>query len=1061
MMKLGYWMSRIVRMMILLVVLVAILLGAALFVAGHSSYLAKRFFAQIAPQYQLHYQKIEGDLYSGITLKEVSFRDRPLARKIILHYNLNALLRQELEVTRLEVEDADVDVIKAFVATLQEESVEQRSQLEEDTEGIGLTYKVNDIVLSTLPFEERGIHIGKMTLKAKRLYLDLYHNEVEIEALESDIRSGFGSVTIIGGLKERILHIAHLLLTDIDTEAIEKHIAKFDRLSTTENNRTGNDENAMLPFDEVVVDEAAMRIRPTHYNGITIEQMALDAEALDILLKPAPFTKSGRFDLSVTTDLAEGHMQGQLKENKVAGEAIIKPKKSLYQKYALPLRPEAIQKIRADFNASRERITAVISTEAKALLAAKKGAFNLDVERFDTHLVYHIPKGLLTAKSSAVVDTPYAKAVHIDNTLHYDDNLSYWGMLRAKSLEGLVPALQKLLKGSELHYQGGTDAVYAILENSDLKTTFESTDFVKGALQIQNKRPIALSGLLRLPAELNNSVVERLRVDASVNLKKPAETLSHIVLKSDLIDADIRGSYAEGMKLHGKLQVPKSSGLRKYQPRIQWERVSPLKIEGGFQKSRVVMKLLSRYLQSRAEYNVTSGELRAEIDADGLDMKLKGRPKERLAADARIDTGLLAERLGRLYRFETPLPPLEGVVALKGTLKSMKTFSATLTAPKLLYRPKRGEPVDVDNVALALDINETTLTIPSYQFDYKKQHFFATSSSSVSFHGSQITLPRFWINDSLKISGEYDLKKREGALRAEGDRFHIKDEMADLYAGVDIEVGFKGLDATVQGKVLLLGGTVSVDGESKSFALDSDIVILQEMKQKKQGPFMRHLNMLVKIETREPIMLRQNDLYARLKPDLTLFKDPADMQILYLGTIVLQEGGYYRFKEKKFILKKSYLYFSGDLNKPFLDIKATYQSLNYLITITVSGTPSAPNIDFRSSPSLTREQILSVILFDSEEGGDTHSGDEMMRMMGGVMAKAALSDLGVKIDHLVFGENGSIEVGKKLTKKITVIYINGEEPQIKFKVRHSRHTESVIGASQKSESYDIIYKGDF
>jgi len=102
-----------------------------------------------------------------------------------------------------------------------------------------------------------------------------------------------------------------------------------------------------------------------------------------------------------------------------------------------------------------------------------------------------------------------------------------------------------------------------------------------------------------------------------------------------------------------------------------------------------------------------------------------------------------------------------------------------------------------------------------------------------------------------------------------------------------------------------------------------------------------------------------------------------------------------------------------------------------------------------------------VILFDSEEGGDTHSGDEMMRMMGGAMAKAALSDLGVKIDHLVLGENGSIEIGKKLTDKITVIYINGDEPQIKLKYKHGKHTESVIGVSQKSESYDIIFKGDF
>ena len=1060
-MKAGYWMSRIMRMMILLTIFVTLLLGVVLFVAGHSSYLAKRLFAQIAPQYQLHYQRIEGDLYNGITLKEVSFKNRSLARKITLHYNPNALLHQELQVTRLEVEDADVDVIKAFVATLQEEGAQSDTRSKDESGDVGLHFKVNDIALSTLPFEEHGIHFDSIDLTAKSLYIDLYHNEMEIEGLENSIRSGFGTVKIVGSLKKRVLHIAHLSLRDLDTEAIEQQIAGIDHGATSEHNRTESGESVMLPFDEVVVEQAALRIKPTHYHDIAVDRISLDAEALDIMLKPAPFAKSGRFALGVTTDLAEGSVHGRLKESRVTGELIAKPKKALYQKYALPLRPEAIQKISADFNASRERIAAVISTEAKALLAAKKGGFNLDIDRFDTDLVYHIPEGLLTAKSRAVVDTPYAKALHIDNTLRYDGNLSYDGTLGTKSLEGLDPALQKLLKGAKLHYQGGTQALHAILENSALKATFATTDFAKGALHMENKRVIEVSSLVELPGELNGSAVQRLQLDASVDLKAPMQTVPHIVLVSDLLHADINGSNREGLKLSGKLWVPKDSRLRKYQPRIQWDKIMPLRIDGRLQKKRAVLTIASRSLQSRAEYNMTSGDIEAKIGVDGLNMKIKGKPKARLVAAAQINTGILAGTLGRLYRFETPLPPLEGDIALEGTMTGMKNLSMKLTSSKLRYRPKRGEGIDINNIALALDTNGTAFTIPSYQLEYKKQRFFATRSSRVILKGSQVTLPEFWLNDSLKISGAYDLKKREGALRAKGDRFHIKDEMADLYAGVDIESTFKGPDTTVQGKVVVLGGTVSVDTESKSFASDSDIVILQEMKQKKESPFMQHLSMLVKIETQQPIILRQNDLYARLKPDLTLFKDPDDRQILYLGSIVLQEGGYYRFKEKKFILKKSYIYFSGDLHKPFLDIKATYQSLNYLITITVSGTPAAPNIDFRSSPSLTREQILSVILFDSEEGGDTHSGDEMMRMMGGVMAKAALSDLGVQIDHLVFGENGTIEVGKKLTRKITVIYINGEEPKIKFKIRHGRHTESVIGASQKSESYDMIYKGDF
>jgi len=110
---------------------------------------------------------------------------------------------------------------------------------------------------------------------------------------------------------------------------------------------------------------------------------------------------------------------------------------------------------------------------------------------------------------------------------------------------------------------------------------------------------------------------------------------------------------------------------------------------------------------------------------------------------------------------------------------------------------------------------------------------------------------------------------------------------------------------------------------------------------------------------------------------------------------------------------------------------------------------------------LSREQILSIILFDSEEGAGTNSGEDMMRMMGGAMAKSALSDMGIKLDHLAIGSDGSVEVGKKLTDEITFIYVNDEIPQVRVKYQHSPRWESVISADEESEAYDIVYKKDF
>ncbi len=181
---------------------------------------------------------------------------------------------------------------------------------------------------------------------------------------------------------------------------------------------------------------------------------------------------------------------------------------------------------------------------------------------------------------------------------------------------------------------------------------------------------------------------------------------------------------------------------------------------------------------------------------------------------------------------------------------------------------------------------------------------------------------------------------------------------------------------------------------------------------------------------------------------------------LVLGDVKLVKGGTYDFEGKRFVVKKGDIYFTGDPSKPLLDVEVEYQAENYLITITVSGTPAVPVINFSSRPSLTREQILSVILFDSEEGAGSNSSEDMMKMMGGAMAKSALANAGVKIDYLSLGTDGSMEIGKKITDKITVIYVNDEVSSVRMKYRHSPRTESVLEFDEISQSYDIVYRRD-
>ena len=214
------------------------------------------------------------------------------------------------------------------------------------------------------------------------------------------------------------------------------------------------------------------------------------------------------------------------------------------------------------------------------------------------------------------------------------------------------------------------------------------------------------------------------------------------------------------------------------------------------------------------------------------------------------------------------------------------------------------------------------------------------------------------------------------------------------------------------------------------------------------------------VKTKKPLIYKQGPIDIKADVDLRIHKaEYSDLMVL--GDVTILKGGSYTFEGKKFVLEKSNIYFTGNPNKPLLDMSVKYRSLNHLITIAVSGTPATPTILFSSVPSLKKEQILSIILFDSEEGAGTNSGEDMMKMMGGAMAKSALSDMGIQLDHLALGSEGSVEVGKKLTDKITFIYVNDEVPQVRIKYHHTRRLESVISADEESSAYDIVYRRDY
>jgi translocation and assembly module TamB len=1043
------WLRRI----LLFALVILVILGLILFFAANSPLAIKKVADTYAGDYNISYDTIKGNALTGVEIDNVQFKNNKLAKKITLKWNPNTLVAKTITVNTLHIEDANVDVIKGMIASLSTEN--NTSSAEDNASHFGFTIDANNIDITLMPFIQNNISISKARLKSDAL---VYKEDAfRVDNLDFTLDTNITDISLRGSMKEQVVTLSQLDVNDTNLTALVALFSSDSNETTKDNTKQKHRPNIFIP-KMVKVENLHTNILPFFYEPVKVKQIILDANDISFDVEHLVL-EDACLDFNGTTNLSNVYYKGSAHNNHLLGTINLTPNNRLYKRYGLPLRKEAIAHVIVDFNASTEYVVADVKAKGKNILESKKGEFNVDVNRFTSHVTYDINSSHLKADTKAQVSTPYAKDIELTNLFTMNETIQYKGEVNVKKLIGFDEKLTKPLNDLKVIYSGDEKSIQTKLSAKALKGTFDSKDFKTGHVHLETIAPLLVSELVVLPQELKDTKVN-LIADAPLDFKNLTAIHAKVKVASNVVNMHADVGYGKNIEVKGQIEIPKDSLLKAYSKEVKWEALSPIDANVKLSDASLVLKLKSKALHAEIDYGRKLGNVKGKVNLGGLVTTLSGNVQQKLKIQTKITSmKTLGKNIASLYAVEE-LPPIEGKIDATLLVDKLKTAQLTLSSSKLIYTAEKKTKYIIKDVKLVASMDASKVVLKSYKGTFNKQKYFSTKTAVVTL-GDNIHVSNFWLNDTLKITGNYNTKNKKGNFVADAKNFHIKDKVADIQTQIHLKTALDGNNTTVQGKIVLLKGTITPELQAgRSFATDSDIIILQEMQKKKKSAFMDNLTLVLKVETKEALRLKQGPINIRLKPDFTINKDKGG-EILYLGSVELLKGGTYIFQEKRFVLGKSFVYFTGDVNKPLLDMKANYQSLKYLITISISGIPAEPNITFSSSPSLTREQILSVILFDSEAGGDTQSGNDMMKMMGGAMAKAALADAGIAVDHLAFGEGNSIEVGKKLTNKITVIYINGIVPKVKLKYQHSKHTESVIGVSEESQSYDIIYKRDF
>ena len=950
--------------------------------------------------------------------------------------------------------------LKKFMGTLKPRSYKTASidKLEVTLDG------VNADIAKILKNEKNAFMIGNYSL-------DLQSDIAQVD-LVGDLRNSIVTVDDINIKKVDSL-LLQTFLVNKDSEAYDMDAKKEASKEVVkevvkEEVKTGyKNQNNLIPT-KVVVKQFHADVLPSIYEPVKIGDLDLDMENVTLDVKELVL-ENGVIDLNGSSNFSNITYSGKIKDNQILGPIVISPNEELFTFYNLPLSKDAIGDIVVNIDASKEQVVANLKAKARQLLVLgvdenstdenSTKPFNMDIDELSSKVVYVVKDNTLNANTKIMLSTPYAKDISITNTFVMDKNMSYSGEIKADKVIGIDAKLVKPLNNFNVKYSGDLQSVKTDISSDGLKGSFISSDFKKGNFHLETTEAIRVNQMVALPGELNGTKVNVV-IDVPLDFAKITTLKAKAKIRSNISNIDANVTYGETLQATITSNIPKDSLLINFDKNVKWNAISPLVINADLGKKDATLKLKSKELSSDIKYLLDSGKVDGTIRLGGLVTDIKGIAEEKISINAKVNSmESLMNSVKSFYTLED-LPPVEGALNLSVDIMKLKQVNLSLSSPKIIYHADRETEHLINDVKLVVSADKSKVQLKSYNVTYDEMKFFSTKPSVINMKENIIEIAPLWLNDQLQVVGTYDLKTKKGDISADANPLHIAHKMIELDSDINIKTLLNGEKTSIKGKIVLQGGKIKYDLATKTYPSDSDIIIVQDMKKEEGSPFMDNLSMLIDVTTKKPLIYKQGPIDIAATVDLDVHKsEHADLMVL--GEASILKGGSYTFEGKRFVLDRSNIYFTGDPNKPLLDISVKYKSLNHLITITISGTPTTPNIIFSSIPSLKREQILSIILFDSEAGAGTNSGDDMMKMMGGAMAKSALSDMGIKLDHLAIGSDGSMEVGKKLTDKIMFIYINDEIPQMKVKYLHTPRLESVISADEESEAYDIVYKRDF
>ncbi len=1008
--------------------------------------------------FNIEYRELNGNLLKDVTLKDVTYKGMPLAKKAHLDINFKALFLAKIKIDILDLDMVNLKTLEQLLKDREKISSKNREFNIEDIPTIHL----GSLSFSTWPYKRDDISIDRFKFTANDIKVSL--DDFEIGGFSIYSENDYIDITADGTLKNKILKLNHLWTKNID---IVKAKELYKKIKNSQLDRKKDKNSTSLKLiSHVEIDDFQADIEPYSYKKYDIKTLYLKVSGLSTDLKTFS-TKNSSIDID--TNMWSLSLDGSITDNKLFADAEVILDDKYFKKFVPFFDYKKIEPIRLSLNTDIHKLESKIYLKTSNILTGNFKDINLAVKEATADVDLTFSPFNLTVKIDGDLTTKYSKNIKLDSTLLFaNKKFSYDGDLFFKEFQKIEPNLAKLLQNSYLSFNGDKSKIEAILKNRNLVAEYSSNSYKKGVLNIESQDILLREYFKNIPQELS-SLEASIKAVVPIDFKKMDNFQADIELNSNAIDIKGEVSYLNGFIFKADTKVSKGSILSNFDKNIKLNKLFPLKIESTIYKSSLETKLIHKDFLTSIYYNLESKSLSSFLNLKSVDFTIDGILGEELKLKAStISLKSLQDELENYYTFKRE--PIDGEVLLEGTIDSQNVADFRLYSRWLVYEYRPYKFLFAEKIEIDFTKKENQYIVSNYYFstylDYDRE-FFSKRASNIYIRDKSIVIDSLWINDKAKIIGQYESQKGVGLFELSAKNYHYKGVEGDIYFDASIKTHLSKDGTKLEGSVDLLKGVITYKAKKEHYVQDDDIIIVQKEQELKAKKKDSPLIIDVAIRSKDHILYRVDTTKVELKPDITIWKErEGDLELL--GFIKLIKGTHLE-GQKEFKIESGEIIFAGAILNPFLNINVTHQNDPYLINININGVLDAPVINFSSTPFLSQSDILSILLFSSTTEGLINSeGDSSkaaISMFGNTFAKELVENFGIKLDKLVLTttEDGKfgVEVGKKISRKMTIIYINDIVQTIKIKYQHSNRFETDLTISPDRSGIDFIYKNEY